>query len=613
MKNKNKMGTIIHGIFASEHLDSSGEVLDIEGMDISSLGTADSIFNFEHNSKDNPIQVVGKVTFAKKIFKKSDCSNKIEEKFWDFCQKPFVYGKGELFDHPDLDHDGARNVAAILRYDNRDKGAKARRLISFSIEGGKMAKEGMVVRKSIARDVAITIKHCNKMCIAEILDDIKDRNELYKKEVEFYEEKLVKSSNYKNTILSGVKKKLASANDFKEEAEKIKDSHSFKEKENTAKKIANASTKPSMPKPNAAKPKRQFTPGNAPSTLKVGDRINYSKPKRTTGSDIYNNPDTWKAENSMRKALIAGMMGGSPDSKTGTAALANEEIVGKTYKVTKGLKKNRPSMSFKQMGIENRPDMQVKQIDPNKTYTKPSGEKVGQLDIEQKKLENKYVQGQKEQAQASKLSDFDKESIDYIQDRKKEVGSSVKDDNFRGVNIYDQEGKVNEAYDFSGSQSKEEMKRTKGRGNFPSTKQHEGLHRTFSELSQKTSPEHSKSVVNHILDNFFGKDNIKSVSDYVSLKYDNKDPHLKEEHLTHILDLITNPEKREEHNKHYLDGKVSNIDYSDLKRGWKRAVTFSKQLDRNKINEIHSNYKKQKRKPGKVKVEKVPPGFSGLK
>lgn len=761
MEDKNKLGTIVDGIGASEHLDSSGEVLDIKGMDISSLGSADSILNFEHGSKDNPAQVCGKVTFAKKIFKKSDCDNERQEYFWNICKKPFVYVKGELFDHPSLDHDGARNVAALLRYDNRDKGKKARRLISFSIEGGKMDKQGMVVKKSIARDLALTIKHCNKMCIAEILDDIKDRRDLYKGE---------ENRSSRNVIIEEMKKSLPSRKDFKASVDKFKETKSFKQKQDVSDNITKLATKP-ISKPSEAKPKREFTPQNAPSTMKVGDRIKYDKPKARTGKDIYNDPDTWKSENNMRKAITAGIMNAAPSALSGGAALASEELLGQKEDLTKSKKKDKklkkaefkkepqphdiievhpkkfharvnkfrelndmnranvhpyshedyskmktymtrdgksgyavkngnelvsvhssergrgdhlvshavkmgakkldaydiggklpklygkhgfqekgrygfdpqyadptnkllhghkpdfvemsipdkpdkmqkmsqPNMAFPKMGIENRPDMSVKTIDPDKKFKNKKGKEFSQTDIERRKIENKYVQGQKKQAGASKLADFDDESVEYINEQKKDYGKGLDPKTTKGVNVVSTNYNINEAYDYSGGQSKEKMAQTKGRGNYPSTKHHEGLHQTLTSVAQKTSNSHSKNLVRHIMDNFFDKNNVKGVSDYVGLNYDKKDPHLKEEHLTHILDLLTNKDKRNDHNEHFVNGKVGDIDYKQLKQGWKNAVKFTRGLDEKKLNEINDFYNKKDKqsKKKKVVIEKIPPG-----
>ena len=73
IKDGHERGTIIHGIAASEHLDSSGERIKIEGVDISSL-TSDGVMNMEHQSKEASA-IVGKILEAKKILKRSDCEN----------------------------------------------------------------------------------------------------------------------------------------------------------------------------------------------------------------------------------------------------------------------------------------------------------------------------------------------------------------------------------------------------------------------------------------------------------------------------------------------------------------------------------------------------------
>lgn len=187
-----KKNTIIDGIAASEHLDSSGESLSIEGMDISSLGGPDSILNWEHGSKEKPSQVVGKVTFARKIMKEKDAKNKREAYFWNKIKKPFVYIKAELFDG--LGHSGAQDVAAMLKYKNKDKGENSRLVVGFSIEGGKIEKKGMQVVKSIARDVAITVKPCNKVCDAELIEGDFDDDFLYKNNV--FECEILKKTHF---------------------------------------------------------------------------------------------------------------------------------------------------------------------------------------------------------------------------------------------------------------------------------------------------------------------------------------------------------------------------------------------------------------------------------
>lgn len=162
------MATMIHGIAASENIDSSGERIIIAGMDISSL-EKDGVFNWEHKS-DQPAQVVGKILKAKKIFSEKDCENDDERHFWNKTQVPFVYVMGELLDDY---KESAKEVAAQFRYDHDHKDRDERSISNFSIEGAKIDKKGMDIPHSIARKVTITVHPCNKAAIA-ILKPNKD-------------------------------------------------------------------------------------------------------------------------------------------------------------------------------------------------------------------------------------------------------------------------------------------------------------------------------------------------------------------------------------------------------------------------------------------------------
>jgi len=160
------MSTFIHGIAATEHIDSSGERVSIDGLDISSLDK-DGVFNYEHDGGEKaikvPLQVVGKILECKKIKSPKDCENTHHLIFWKRVQKPFVYVAGELFD--DEGHPGSIAVAAMLNYDEKKKHEK--KVVNFSIEGAKLLKEGMDVKRSIGRKVSITVHPCNKVCEAE--------------------------------------------------------------------------------------------------------------------------------------------------------------------------------------------------------------------------------------------------------------------------------------------------------------------------------------------------------------------------------------------------------------------------------------------------------------
>jgi hypothetical protein len=158
------MPTFIHGIAASENIDSSGERILMDGLDISSL-EKDGVFNYEHESK-NPSQVVGKILKAKKIFSEQDCDDDHQMNFWNKIKTPYLYVMGELFDDYT---DSAKDIAGKFRYDLDKKGQNERPVMNFSIEGAKIDKKGVDIVKSIARKVTITVLPCNKVAVAEMI------------------------------------------------------------------------------------------------------------------------------------------------------------------------------------------------------------------------------------------------------------------------------------------------------------------------------------------------------------------------------------------------------------------------------------------------------------
>ena len=161
------MSTYIDGIGASQHIDSSGEIVDIKGLDISSL-SIDGVINWEH-LKDQPTQVVGKIIKAKKIFEEKDCEGEREKYFWLKSKAPFVYILAELLDEFT---ESAKHVAGILKYDEKNRGKNGRDVLGFSIEGSRLGeKKGMIVPRSIGRKVTLTCLPCNKMAIAEIVPE----------------------------------------------------------------------------------------------------------------------------------------------------------------------------------------------------------------------------------------------------------------------------------------------------------------------------------------------------------------------------------------------------------------------------------------------------------
>ena len=155
------MATFIDGIASSQAIDTSGEIVDLAGMDISSL--VGSVFNYEHESK-LPDQIIGKILYVKKIFSDKDCENDRQTYFWQKCQIPFLYCMGELFDDY---KESAKEIAGMFQYDSNNKDKLP--TLGFSIEGAKIAKEGMIVKASIARKITITVTPANKQCLAEVV------------------------------------------------------------------------------------------------------------------------------------------------------------------------------------------------------------------------------------------------------------------------------------------------------------------------------------------------------------------------------------------------------------------------------------------------------------
>ena len=157
---------------ASQALDSSAEILEIEGLDISDFDEGRGLANWEHQGHDSGEtqgqEVVGKVVYSHKIFKESDCTNDRERMFWKRVKLPFLYGVVRLFDG--AGHEGAKAIAAIVRdsYANDEPIA-----VGFSIEGSTLEKDKDTnhLKRTIAKRVAITCRPCNKQAISGLLAD----------------------------------------------------------------------------------------------------------------------------------------------------------------------------------------------------------------------------------------------------------------------------------------------------------------------------------------------------------------------------------------------------------------------------------------------------------
>ena len=159
---KTKIGpTHIHGVGSTTQIDTAGEIVDLAGLDCSSL--IGGALNWEHLAAI-PAQLVGKVLDYKKIFSEKDCENEHHKYFWDKCKSPYLYVMGRLFDDK---KESSKECAALFIDDAEHPDEKP--IVGFSIEGSKIDKQGMVVTKSIGRKLTITHAPANKQCVAELI------------------------------------------------------------------------------------------------------------------------------------------------------------------------------------------------------------------------------------------------------------------------------------------------------------------------------------------------------------------------------------------------------------------------------------------------------------
>lgn len=172
---------LLSGIFSVETPDTSGEVLSIEGADISDLQSGKAYLNTEHINPEDAEKsevddnykgfqsIVGRVVNAKKIFSDKDCDGDLELKAWNEYKKPLIYGTVEIWDGPDA-HPNARAAASIARMLHKTpEGAR----LGLSVEGATLKRDGNLLKQTVIRKIALTGKPANK---AATIDIVKDTN-----------------------------------------------------------------------------------------------------------------------------------------------------------------------------------------------------------------------------------------------------------------------------------------------------------------------------------------------------------------------------------------------------------------------------------------------------
>lgn len=309
----NKLGTQIFGIGSHSSIDSSGEKIDIEGIDISSL-EQDGVFNWEHKSEGSS-QIIGKITEATKIMKAEDCKDAHHKYMWEKANKmPFLYIRGILFDK--FNHSGALDALAMFKFDQALDKKDTKQTMGFSIEGSRLDKEGNLIKKCIARKISATLWPCHKLCIAEILEESpKDSNKMIS--------------------LADLKAAFKKAEEMEDDLNKTENDLPDAIKSKFQKPKPNISTATGEHRPaSSIVPKRTFQASNtyANQKLKSGDRIQYPKPreKAKKGKDIYKDPETWKSEvdcmSNSRKAILNKVKKSNSTANIKTQMMLSEEM-----------------------------------------------------------------------------------------------------------------------------------------------------------------------------------------------------------------------------------------------------------------------------------------------
>jgi hypothetical protein len=204
---KPKSCSFVDGVGSSQAIDTAGEIVDLAGIDASSL--VGGALNWEHKS-DVPAQLVGKVLEYKKIFSEKDIENDRHQYYWDKTKTPFLYVMGRLFDDK---KESSKECAAVFLDDMEHP--EERPMLGFSIEGSKVDKQGIIVTKSIARKITITNTNANKQCCAELIPGPEakpssDTDSIFKSEPSHTIELLSKSEPLSKATEKGVHEPLFS-------------------------------------------------------------------------------------------------------------------------------------------------------------------------------------------------------------------------------------------------------------------------------------------------------------------------------------------------------------------------------------------------------------------
>jgi ribosomal protein S27E len=153
-------------VAGSQLRDTQGEMLSIEGCDISKLENGGAIWTDNHGK--GFFNNIGRITYGKKIFKAEDCEDERQRYYWEKIRAPYIYAKGYLYD--DEDHPNARAAAAVVR--NIHKSDCPLKMKS-SVEGGVVSRgisDSTLLARTKLTGVALTLTPANQATLLEPLN-----------------------------------------------------------------------------------------------------------------------------------------------------------------------------------------------------------------------------------------------------------------------------------------------------------------------------------------------------------------------------------------------------------------------------------------------------------
>lgn len=186
-------GTKIYGCLAAQNEDLAGEVISIDGIDISRLN---AITDEHRGTTPSFFHTLGAIVKAKKIYNEKDCEDPYQLKTWKKVGVPLIYVEGVLAD-ASKEHPNAAAAAELLRFTNSLKDSPLN--IGLSVDGSILERknqsgqvtedkgQGKYITKALAVAGALTVKPCNPKCFVSLMNDLQKSDWVGEPPAVFYE------------------------------------------------------------------------------------------------------------------------------------------------------------------------------------------------------------------------------------------------------------------------------------------------------------------------------------------------------------------------------------------------------------------------------------------